>query len=125
MIVLALAAAAAVVAVIVTNGEDSGNGSPQSGRPGATAGQLRVFSGKGNATTAQFSAQANWEIKWSAAPHGGFTVELIRADHSSGGQVVKAGTKPSGATFVSEHGSFRLRVTAIGRWSIHVIGRPG
>ena len=91
---------------------------------GATVEEIASFSGSGPDTTDSFEAAENWELRWEAQNPVGFGVELLTADETSRGQVVQGGEDASGATFVSEEGEFRLRVTADGDWSVTVTGVP-
>jgi hypothetical protein len=98
--------------------------SPSPTVSGQRAGQIASFSGNGSGTTKKFSAATNWQIVWRAGAGSGFKAELIDSHGASRGDIVTAGKKTSGATFVSLAGTFRLKVTAKGSWSIKVTGRP-
>lgn len=125
---LLVAALAAAVALVTRDGSDTPRpGSSPSPTRGITQAPVRPvasFSGSGNETTATFGAALNWELRWTAEPGSGFTVELLNSSGASLGKVVTAGKRTSGSTFVSQAGSFKLRVTSKQAWTVSVRSRP-
>jgi hypothetical protein len=95
-----------------------------SSTPVPKASSLAKFSGRGDETTTTFRAASNWEIRWRTESGSPFTVELLDASGVSRGQIVTSKKKVTGATFVSEKGQFKLKVSATRAWSIEIIGRP-
>ena len=80
---------------------------------------MATFSGQGDTTTKTFSAALNWELRWTAG-----RVEMLKADGTSRGELLKAGAKTSGSTFVGEAGTFKLKVTSNKPWMIQVYSQP-
>jgi len=124
--------AAAVAALIWSGRSDDSDSRPMSQsapttQPGTPTSSPRVgtieeLSGIGDKTSDVFTAEANWEIRWKS-PGKPFAIELLDKGGVSRGEVVQAGDRAEGATFVSEAGEFKLKVTATGEWSIEVIGQ--
>jgi hypothetical protein len=85
---------------------------------------VATFSGQGDTTTKTFSAALNWELRWTAGSGSGFRVEMLKADGTSRGELLKAGAKTSGSTFVGEAGTFKLKVTSNKPWMIQVYSQP-
>jgi hypothetical protein len=133
--VLALVALAAIVAFIVVlvqrggddstspNGRPTATGTPSPGATQPQAHRVTQFSGAGDTTTKTFKVALNWEIRWTAPRGSGFTVELLRPDGTSRGNVVTAGAKTSGSVFVGEAGDFKLKVTSSKPWTVEIRSR--
>lgn len=106
--------------------DKGGDAKPTAG-PSATSvktGPIAHFTGSGKATTKAFEVAANWEVRWTSAVPTGFAIELLGPDGASRGRVVEKQKRKSGTTFVSEAGTFTLRVVARGAWTIDVVSRP-
>ena len=134
LLLVAVGAVAAAVVLIQRDADDtadspatpsvtsSANPSPRATQPQAH--RVTQFAGEAGTTTQTFTVALNWEIRWAAPSGSGFAVELLRQDGTSRGQVVQAGTKASGSTFVGEAGEFKLKVTSSKPWTIQIFSRP-
>jgi hypothetical protein len=90
---------------------------------GAQAAPVASFAGSGNATTKYFKVAADWKLAWDTSVPAGFEIELFTVAGADRGQLVGQVRAHSGTTFVSEAGTFTLRVTARRAWAIHISGR--
>jgi hypothetical protein len=128
---VALAVVAAVVVLVQRGGDDpagpngraSATATPSTGATQPQAHRVTQFSAAGDTTTKTFRAAVNWEIRWTAPSGSGFTVELLKADGTSRGEIVAAGKKTSGSTFVGEAGQFKLQVTSSKPWTVQIFSR--
>lgn len=129
--IAAVVAVAVAVAAVVWSTDDEGSGSGE--RPAGTAttvdklptaGSIAELTGTGDQQTDVFEAATNWELRWSTAAAGSFTVELFAEDGTSRGVIVDEPARTSGSVFVSEEGSFYLAVTADTAWELEILGRP-
>jgi hypothetical protein len=131
LLLFVLAAVVAVVVLVQRGSDDTANPAgtrsatttPSAGPTQPQAHRVMQFSGEGDTTTKTFKVALNWEIRWTAPRGSGFTVELLRPDGTSRGNIVTAGTKTSGSVFVGEAGDFKLKVTSSKPWTTEILSR--
>lgn len=126
LVALLLVAGIAAGAFVLIRDAGSGSASP-TGTATPSAAPVRTvasFSGSRGTTTRPFGAAVNWQVRWTAPSGSGFSVELLNQQGASLGTIVTAGKRASGATFVSQAGTFKLKVTSKKPWRIQVLSRP-
>lgn len=105
--------------------EDRPNARPtQSASTLAKSKVISHFSGSGSTTTVLFSTDTNWQVRWTAAKGSGFRVELVNDRSVSRGIIVTGVTTTSGSVYVTEKGTYKLRVTSSKPWTIDIVSRP-
>ena len=132
-VVLAMLAAAGAITVSTRDdGKVTATAGPSAGpsassQPTPTVAQAALFSGEGMQVTRTFTVAPNWELRWQAEAQKGFKIELLDTNRISRGWIVQAPKSKFGSTYVSDKGSFQLRVTAQGPWTIRVVSQsaPG
>jgi hypothetical protein len=121
----ALAVAAAIVIVVWVVASNDSNKSPRtSSSPGPHTSLVSTFSGRGKQTTKPFQVASNWEVKWRRQAGKAFTIELLASNGQSRGQIVAAKKGSTGGTFVSNGGTYKLKVSTTGEWSVKIYSAP-
>jgi hypothetical protein len=128
LLVVLLAVAALVIGGLVYwRSDDEGSSKKASPTPSPTrvvVSKVASFSANQGTTTETFKAANNWQLRWSAPVGSGFTVELLTPEGMSLGRIVTGGKRASGSTFVSQAGTFTLKVTSKSPWSVTVLSAP-
>jgi hypothetical protein len=127
-IVILVAAVAAVVLVLARGGKDDrGTAAPTpSASPSAVppAKEIAHFAGTGPTVTRTFSTDTNWQVRWAAPRGSGFHIELLTAKGVSRGVIVAGSSSKGGSVYVTERGTFKLRVAGSRPWTIDIFSRP-
>jgi hypothetical protein len=128
LLVLLLVVVALVIGGLVYwRSNDEGSAKQASPTPSPTrvvVSKVASFSASRGTTTKSFKADTNWQLRWSAPVGSGFTVELLTPEGTSLGTIVSGGKRASGSTFVSQAGTFKLKVVSRSPWSATVLSRP-
>jgi hypothetical protein len=132
LVALASVVAVVVVVVVIKQGDDaatpkgttSATATPSAGATQPQAHRVAQFSGVGDTTSKTFKVALNWEIRWTAPTGSAFTVDLLKSDGTSRGQILRAASKTRGSTFVGEAGEFKLKVTSSKPWTIQIFSPP-
>jgi hypothetical protein len=90
--------------------------------PDTSAGPVLELKGTGNKRSAQFDVLVGWQIQWETeADH----IVVEATGEKPLGKVIDEDGPASGVTSPPEGGTYRLVITAKGRWSLTVIQGTG
>ena len=81
-------------------------------------GVIAQFDGDGDKTTQAFTVTEGWQIQWETS---GTSFDFAITGDRDFGTVIEQDGPGSGITSPVGSGSFRLEITAEGRWSVHIV----